>query len=40
MNGPRIIRSATMRLAIVGVTPGNESTCAAVATSRSSLPST
>ncbi len=37
-NGPRLMRSAAMRLAMVGVTPGSESICAAVATSRSSLP--
>jgi hypothetical protein len=37
-NGPRRIRSAAMRLAIVGGTPGSESICAAVATSRSSFP--
>jgi hypothetical protein len=39
-NGPRFIRSAAIRFAIVGVTPGSESICAAVATSRSSFPLT
>jgi hypothetical protein len=37
-NGPRAIRSRTMRRAMAGETPGSESICAAVATSRSSLP--
>jgi hypothetical protein len=39
-NGPCRTRSAAIRLAIAGVTPGSESICAAVATSRSSLPPT
>jgi hypothetical protein len=37
-NGPRRARSSTMRRAIVALTPGSASICAAVATSRSSLP--
>ena len=36
VNGPWLMRSATMCRAMVGVTPGSESICAAVATSRSS----
>jgi len=32
------MRSAAIRFAIVGETPGNESICDAVATSRSSFP--
>jgi len=39
-NGPRSIRSMTMRRAISLVTPGSESICANVATSRSSRPAT
>jgi hypothetical protein len=37
-NGPRIIRSMTIRFAIAGLTPGSESICERVATSRSSFP--
>jgi hypothetical protein len=38
--GPRLSRSAAIRLAIACVTPGNASICAALATSRSSFPPT